>query len=121
MSIRQTLWGWLVAVWHGLQSFVSGLTRAVIGLAQNTTLSDLVAYALLLVAVALVLWRARRKLMTLPRFTVLKCPRCGSGLHRVHRRWYDRLLDLYVPVRRYQCEDPDCRWRGLRVKRSRHG
>lgn len=116
INIRQTLRAWLVALWQGLQDLFSGLTRAVIGRAQNLTFSDLVAYALLFVAVCLVLWRTRRRLMTLPRFTALKCPRCGSGMHRVHRRWHDRLVDLYVPVRRYQCEDPDCRWRGLRVK-----
>ncbi len=121
MNIRQTLRAWLVALWHGIESLVSGLARAVIDRAQHTTLSDLLAYVLLLMAVSLVLWRARRRLMTTPRFTALKCPRCGSEIHRVHRRWHDRLLDLYVPVRRYQCEDPDCRWRGLRVKHSRQG
>jgi hypothetical protein len=119
MSIRQTLRAWLVALWHGLQDLISGLTRAVIGRAQAITLSDLVAYVLLVTAVFLVLWRVRRRLMTLPRFTALKCPRCGSEVHRVHRHWHDHVLDLYVPVRRYQCEDTDCRWRGLRVKRSR--
>lgn len=120
MSIRQTLWRWLLALWHGIVGLVSGLTRAVIGLAQHTTLSDLLAYCLLFMAAALMLWRIRRRLMTQPRFTSLKCPRCGSEVHRVHRAWHDRLLDLYVPVRRYQCEDQECRWRGLRVKPSRH-
>ena len=121
MSIRQTLRAWLVALWVGLQSFLSGVARAVAGRVQHTTLSDLLAYCLLLAAVTLILWRTRRRLMTLPRFTTIRCPRCGSDVHRVHRRWHDHLLDLYVPVRRYQCTDPNCRWRGLRFKRSRHG
>ena len=121
MDIRQTLRNWLVAAWHGLESLISGLTRAAIGQVQNITPSDLVAYALLVAAAYLVLWRGRRRLMTQPRFTTLKCPRCGSEVHRIHRHWHDHLLDLYVPVRRYQCKDPACRWRGLRVKRYRQG
>jgi len=120
MSIRQTLWRWLLALWHGIESLASGLARALVSRAQHTTLSDLLAYCLLFMAAALILWRGRRRLMTQYRFTALKCPRCGSELHRVHRVWHDRLLDLYVPVRRYQCEDDECRWRGLRVKPSRH-
>jgi len=119
MSIRQTLWRWLLALWYGLEELISGLARAVLDRVQHTTLSDLLAYCLLLLAASLMLWRTRRRLMTLPRYTTLRCPRCGSEVHRVHRHWHDRLLDLYVPVRRYQCEDPDCRWRGLRVKRFR--
>jgi len=121
MSIRQTLRTWLVAVWHWLQALISGLALAVVGRVQHTTLSDLLAYCLLLLAATLILWRTRRRLMTSPSLTTLKCPRCGSEVHRVHRHWHDHVLDLYVPVRRYQCENSDCRWRGLRVKRSQHG
>lgn len=121
MNIRQTLRRWLLALWHGIEGLVSGLAQMVARQAQRTTLSDLLAYCLILLAIALVLWRARRRLMTQPRFTTLKCPRCGSDVYRVHRHWHDHLLDLYVPVRRYQCESHDCGWRGLRVKRFRQG
>ena len=119
MSIRQTLWKWLLALWHGIAGLVSGLAHAVANRAQHTSVSDLLAYCLLLMALSLILWRARRRFMTQPRYTMLRCPRCGSEVHRIHRHWHDRLLDLYIPVRRYQCEAPDCRWRGLRVKRFR--
>jgi hypothetical protein len=93
----------------------------VISYVQRITLSDLVAYVLLFGAVSLAMWRTRRRLMTPSRYTALACPRCGGEVHRIHRRWYDRLLDLYVPVRRYQCKDPECCWRGLRVKHSNQG
>ncbi|MBN1135296.1 MAG: hypothetical protein JXM73_01850 [Anaerolineae bacterium] len=120
MNIRETLRAWLLGLGHGLWGLVTSLARAVVNRVQHTTLSDLAAYVLLTAAFSLVMWRTRWRLMASPRFTNLKCPRCGGEVHRVHRRWRDRLLNLYVPVRRYQCEDPDCGWRGLRVKRYRH-
>lgn len=45
------------------------------------------------------------------------CPRCNSPLYRVPRRLFDRLLSLFVPVRRYRCsareKDFTCKWEGL--------
>jgi hypothetical protein len=120
MQIRQTLLGWLRQGAQSLRELGGGVVRGIEGFVQSTTLSDLTGYTLLLVALAAVAWRARWRLMTMPRFTSKKCPRCGSDLHRIHRRRSDRLVDLYVPVRRYRCKNRDCRWQGLRVKRARH-
>ena len=120
MNIRQTLWAWLVGLLDGLQSLVTSLIKGVGNLARNTTLSDLTAYVLLILVTTLIIWRTRRRLMTQPRFTESKCPRCNGDLHRIHRRWRDRVLNLFVPIRRYQCKNHDCGWRGLRVTKPRH-
>ncbi len=120
MNIRQTLWAWLVGLLDGLQSLVTSLIKGVETLARRTTLSDLTGYVLLILVAALIVWRTRRRLMTQPRFTEPKCPRCNGGLHRIHRRWRDRALNLFVPIRRYQCKSQECGWRGLRVRKSRH-
>jgi hypothetical protein len=121
MQIRQTLLAWLLGLGHGFEGLLFRLARATIDRMRQLTLSDLVAYVLLLAAGWLVLWRAKRRVISSPRYTTAACPRCGGEVHRIHRRWYDRLLNLYIPVRRYQCKDADCRWRGLRVRRSRLG
>ena len=44
------------------------------------------------------------------------CPRCGSSLHMIHRRWYDRFFGrVFLPhARRYRCANATCRWTGLR-------
>lgn len=49
------------------------------------------------------------------------CPKCGSNyLTRIHRRFRDRLLSIFVPVYRYRCDSLACEWEGnLRVKRRR--
>jgi len=45
------------------------------------------------------------------------CPQCGQ--HRlvpVARRWADRLIGLFVSVRRFRCRNMECRWEGNLVK-----
>ncbi len=42
----------------------------------------------------------------------LNCPRCGARIHRVHRRYLDRLISLIAPHYRYRCFH--CGWSGLR-------
>ena len=45
------------------------------------------------------------------------CPRCAGNLIRIRRRVIDRLLSLFVPVRRYECPNSFCGWKGnLRVR-----
>jgi hypothetical protein len=120
MSIREQLADWLRHMVAGTTGLLSSVTGAVRAWVMSTTLSDLLGYVFILTAVVLLLWRHRQRLMRDPRRTTLLCPRCGSELHRIHRHSLDRILTLYVPVRRYQCKNDDCLWHGLRVKTSRY-
>jgi hypothetical protein len=119
MNIRQTLYALLVGLVAGLEDTIGSLIQNARDFIRDTTLSDLTAYVLLLVVFGLIAWRVRQRLMTQPRFAGAKCPRCGSDLRRIRRRWRDRVVNLYVPVRRYQCRAAECTWHGLRVMRSR--
>ena len=40
------------------------------------------------------------------------CPKCGSGVERISRRWIDRLMSRLVPSRRYRCRSISCKWEG---------
>lgn len=120
MQIRQTIFGWVRRALQAMSHLGSNLLQRGVDFVQATTLSDLLGYALLLLVIALVVGRARWRLMTMPRFTMRQCPRCGSELHRIHRHRLDRVVDLLVPVARYRCKNSECRWSGLRVKRARH-
>jgi len=120
ISIRERLAQGLRRIVEGASGLLSDVATGLLAWVRSTTLSDLVAYGLILAVVVLVLWRQRQRLTTSPRHTSLVCPECGSPLHRIHRHWPDRLAALYVPVRRYQCKNQECLWRGLRVHRSRH-
>ena len=39
------------------------------------------------------------------------CPRCGEIAYRIKRRWTDRVVSLFKPVKRYQCSF--CDWEDL--------
>ena len=119
MNIRQSVYAWLVALIARLGHLLDGLSQWLANLVRTTTVSDLIAYLLLLVVAGLVIWRVRHRLLTVPRFSDSQCPRCGSDLSRIHRRASDRLLSFFVPVRRFQCKNGECEWRGLRVYQSK--
>jgi len=40
------------------------------------------------------------------------CPRCACHLTRIHRRFIDRLLSIFIPVYRYRCYNLSCEWTG---------
>lgn len=120
MNIRQSLYAWLLALADGLTSLLIGALQGLARFIRATTVSDLTAYLLLLVVAGLVIWRTRHRLLTLPRFSDAQCPRCGSELSRIHRRSSDRVLGIFVPLRRYRCKNSECGWQGRRVYRSNH-
>jgi hypothetical protein len=41
------------------------------------------------------------------------CPKCGSPLKQVHRRFIDRLISQFYRVHRYRCLNSECRWEGI--------
>lgn len=120
MQIRQTLLRWVQGGLGAVRNLGVGAVTGLVDFIQNSTLSDLTAYGLILISLMVVIWRTRWRLMTMPRFTASKCPKCGSDLRRIHRRGIDRLLGLFVPTRRYQCKNAQCDWQGVRIKRSHH-
>lgn len=42
----------------------------------------------------------------------LVCPRCGSQIVRIHRRTSDRIMSIFISVRRYSCQSSNCQWEG---------
>ena len=119
MQIRQFLWWWLRWGFQALLHAVGGVQRSLTNFVQNTTASDLTAYVLLLIVLVVVAWRIRWRLMRTPHLAARECPRCGSEVRRMHRRWTERILSLYLPVRRYGCTNRDCSWLGPRVWTAR--
>jgi len=118
MQIRQTLFNWLQRGWSALLRMAVAAQSGVLQFLQSRTLSDLLGILFLAAALAIVAWRIRWRLLNNVRFTGRQCPRCGSGLHRVHRHGLDRALSVIVPVRRYRCGNPECHWSGLRFGRG---
>jgi len=82
----------------------------------NLALSDLIGAFLILIAVILLVLRIRHRFSSSEIWRSDTCPRCGSGLQRIHRTPPDRILarTLLPHARRYQCTDTECGWSGLR-------
>ena len=115
IEIRQTFLAWARQGYQTVRYLPGGMLRGLVAAVQSTTISDLTGSVLLAIALVVVAWRIRWRLMRTPRYTARTCPLCGEDLQRTHRRWWDRIVNLYVPVRRYRCRNRDCRWHGLRV------
>ena len=83
-------------------------------------LGDLLGWLLVLGGLAFVLWRGRHHFYRSEYWKAVDCPKCGSGLHRIHRTTWDRFLSrtLLLGARRYLCKNPECGWSGLRDRRE---
>jgi len=115
LEFRQTFLVWARQGYRTARYLLGDMLRGLEAAVQRTTISDLTGLVLLAIALAVVIWRIRWRLMRTPRYTARTCPLCGEDLQRTHRRRGDRIANLYVPVRRYRCRNRDCRWSGLRV------
>lgn len=120
LNIRRSIATWFRRiVASGLAGF-QNLDVRISHLLSRISISDFLGLVLILGALAAVLARLRYRLLNDPKLTGDGCPRCGGSIHRVHRKWYDRVISVYVPVRRYRCSEEDCRWKGLKVGKH-HG
>lgn len=48
-----------------------------------------------------------------------KCPVCNESLRRAHQKPLDRLIRLFVPLRRYECVNFRCGWNSWRATMGR--
>lgn len=93
----------------------SELDDGILAFLSQVSLSRLLGFLLILGATTAMLLRIRWTLIHSPTWTQMECPRCGRDIRRIHRTRLDRLIGLYVPVRRYSCRNASCCWQGLRT------
>jgi len=115
LNIRGSLSAWFRRFVSASEHAVGHVGGTVADLLARITLSDAVGLALVVAALVAIVLRVRWRLIQNPTLTLGRCPRCDGNIHRIHRHTVDRLISLYVPVRRYRCANDECRWQGLRV------
>jgi hypothetical protein len=120
-SLRVKAMEWGMAALHGVLRLLGYLGSAASDALSGLSPSSVLGIALILVAVVATAFRVRWRLIRSASLTAIRCPRCSGPIHRVHRRWGDRVLSGFVPVRRYRCSNGKCRWCGIRVAASKHG
>lgn len=111
---------------NGAQNLVSDSTSAVQtfgqrldGFLASRSAFDLIGIVLIVGAVIFLLWRVRYRVVHSTRWTAKACPACGGELTRVPRHALDRIAAVFLPVRRYACNNPTCGWQGLRISRGK--
>ncbi len=118
LSIRSSIVRWL----HSLLSLTfhaAGHVDDALGaLLSRLTLSDAIGMLFIVGAATGIIMRVRWRLMRSTTLTAVRCPECAGELHRIHRHGLDRLISIFVPVRRYRCASKGCSWSGLRVQTS---
>jgi hypothetical protein len=117
LNLRASLAVWFREFINQLFSRFQQLDGTLGAFLARLSLSDLVGALLITCAVVAVIYRVRWRLLNNPALSATICPKCGGPIHRIHRKPLDRLISLYVPVRRYRCHNSGCAWRGLRVGR----
>ena len=115
LSIRSTLIHWLRSSLTTVMGIAGRLDDAMGAFLASLTVSVVIGTVLLIAAVVGILARVRWRLLRSRSLTTVRCPVCKGELHRIHRSGFDRALSRFVPVRRYRCASPTCRWSGLRV------
>lgn len=119
-NLRSSVTLWARETVHRLLQRVTSLDEQINAFLTQVSLSDLLGFALVLIAVVAILLRVRWRLLNTPKLAQLRCPKCDGNLYRIHRTGIDRLINVYVPVRRYRCRADGCGWSGLRMGRG-HG
>ncbi len=117
MNLRATLAAWWRMMVGRLFSHFQQLDAGLTAFLAQISLSDFVGAVLITGAVVAVLYHIRWRLMNNPSLAAAACPKCDGPIHRIHRKPLDRLISVYVPVRRYRCHQSECNWNGLRVGR----
>jgi hypothetical protein len=99
-----------------------GLSQQIYNYLAGFTLSDLIGWIFIFLAIFFVLWRIRVRFVKSDYWLATACPRCGSALHRVKRSSWDRFLSKTIlpHARRYLCSNRECGWSGLRHHEHRH-
>lgn len=85
----------------------------------SRSLFDIIGLFVVVGAVVFLGWRFRYRVIHSPRWTARACPACGGELTRVPRHTVDRIAGVFLPVRRYACNNPRCGWQGLRISRGK--
>ena len=117
-DVRKAVLRWLGQSIEWCAALVGNAGRRCLDWLDHLSFSEAAMLLLLAFIWCVAVWRLRFHVLRHQEFWSTHCPQCrGTGLYRIHRKWYDNLLcRIGFPVRRYLCSN--CHWRGIRVYQS---
>lgn len=121
MNLRSTFVHWAtIGVQRALYT-LGYVDNAVADLIASLSLSRALGLVLMFAAVVAIGFRVRWRMVRTLSMTILRCPCYNASTRLVHRRWGERVMSWFVPVRRYRCSNRERHWGGIRVAAGRHG
>ena len=99
-----------------IAGFFSSIASFIQKWIEDTKASDIVGFTLILIAVYLLGYRSRTNLLKNYRNT-RSCPKCKSGLSRIHRKFKHKIIGFIyrIRVKNYRCLGSNCSWRGIQI------
>ncbi len=104
-NIKSLVWGGITSTALFVITFLRNVSVRIGNLLSGVETSDLIGIILILIAVILVLNRAR--LRTIERHpNLVSCPKCDSGLRRVHRKTKHKIQSWFYlcKFKRFKCK-----------------
>ena len=104
-NIKSLVWGGITSTALFVITFLRNVSVRIGSLLSGVETSDLIGIILILIAVILVLNRAR--LRTIERHpNLVSCPKCDSGLRRVHRKTKHKIQSWFYlcKFKRFKCK-----------------
>ena len=104
-NIKSLVWGGITNTALFVITFLRNVSVRFGSLLSGVETSDLIGIILILIAIVLVLNRAR--LRTIERHpNLLSCPKCDSGLRRVHRKTKHKIQSWFYlcKFKRFKCK-----------------
>jgi len=116
MEVKTVVFQGILSVIHGFNLWLSNLLSNILGIADYVETSDIVGTFFILLALFLLLHRARHK--ALARFAELsECPECEGDLIHIHRTLTHRIISkiFRLKIRHMKCKS--CEFEGLRIRK----
>ena len=104
-NIKSITWYIITNTTQNLIYFSQNILYKLIYLVEKVETSDIIGISLILIAIGLILHRARMRII---RFypEINKCLKCDESLHRIHRNYKYKLIGLILncKIKRYKCK-----------------
>jgi len=111
-KIKAIVWGFITSSTRTIVNYIMDIAVRMGATISKVETSDLIGLLLILIAMILILNRARNRIIR-NHPSLRSCFKCEGGLRRTHRKMKHKLLEilLFCKVKRYSCRK--CSFEGI--------
>lgn len=112
MKIKSYIYRWLITGLRFIAKIFKTIGDFIVTTAMDVETSDIIGYILILIAIGMIFYRFRFRLIR--KYSILReCPECGGNMHRIHRKPLHQMLGvlLITRIKYYSCKK--CSYKGI--------